>query len=80
MKLTPLNIALACVLVWAISEMGNEGEPLFSWVWLVVLSVLLVFVDILFRVWVRDIQRLWVMQIGFMIIVGIVTVLIKIQF
>ncbi|MDM1048895.1 hypothetical protein [Sphingobacterium hotanense] len=80
MKLTPLNITLACVLVWAISEMGNEGEPLFSWVWLVVLSVLLVFVDILFRVWVRDIQRLWVMQIGFMIIVGIVTVLIKIQF
>ncbi|WKK59156.1 MULTISPECIES: hypothetical protein [unclassified Sphingobacterium] len=80
MKLTPLNIALACVLVWAISELGNEGEPLFSWVWLVVLSVLLVFVDILFRVWVRDIQRLWVMQIGFMIIVGIVTVLIKIQF
>lgn len=80
MKLTPLNIALACVLVWAISELGNEGEPLFSWVWLVVLSVLLVFVDILFRIWVRDIQRLWVMQIGFMIIVGIVTVLIKIQF
>ncbi len=80
MKLTPLNIALACVLVWAISELGNEWEPLFSWVWLVVLSVLLVFVDILFRVWVRDIQRLWVMQIGFMIIVGIVTVLIKIQF
>lgn len=80
MKLTPLNIALACVLVWAISELRNEGEPLFSWVWLVVLSVLLVFVDILFRVWVRDIQRLWVMQVGFMIIVGIVTVLIKIQF
>lgn len=80
MKLTPLNIVLACVLVWAITEMGNETKPLFSWVWLLVLSVLLIFVDILFRVWIKDSQRLWTMQIGFVLIVGIISVLIKLQF
>jgi len=80
MKLTPLNITLACILVWAISEMGSDEKPLFSWVWIVILSVVLIVVDILFRLWTKNVQRLWIMQIGFILVVGIVSMLIKLQF
>lgn len=80
MKLTPLNIALACVLVWVISEMGTEGKAVFSWVGLIILSMVLIVVDILFRLWTKNPQRLWIMQIGFILVVGIISMIIKLQF
>ncbi|OYD43831.1 hypothetical protein [Sphingobacterium cellulitidis] len=80
MKLTPLNITLACILVWAVSEMGTGEKPLFSWGMLVILSIVLIVVDILFRLWTKNVQRLWMMQIGFILVVGIVSMLIKLQF
>ncbi|MBV2227872.1 MULTISPECIES: hypothetical protein [Sphingobacterium] len=80
MKLTPLNITLACILVWAISEMGSVEKPLFSWAWLLILSIVLIVVDILFRLWTKNTQRLWIMQIGFILVVGIISMLIKLQF
>ena len=80
MKLTPLNIALACILVWRISEIGQEQDPIFSWVWLLALSVFLIIIDILFRFWVKNLQRLWMLQISFLLLVGIITILIKLQF
>jgi len=80
MKLTPLNITLACVLVWAISEFGAEDAPMFSVGWLILLSIVLIVVDILFRLWVRQSQYLWMLQIGFLLVVAIVIIMIKIQF
>lgn len=80
MKLTPLNITLACILVWAISEFGADDNSLFSVGWLILLSIVLIVVDILFRLWIRQPQRLWIMQIGFLLVVAIVTIMIKIQF
>lgn len=80
MRLTPLNIALACVLVWAISEFGSEQDALFSLGGLLLLSLVLIAVDIAFRLWIRQTQRLWLMQIGFLLVVAIGTILIKIQF
>ncbi len=80
MKLTPLNITLACVLVWAVSEVGSTDRALFSWAGLLILSVVLIVVDILFRLWTKNIQRLWIMQIGFILLVGIISILIKLQF
>lgn len=77
MRLSPLNIVLACILVWAISEMGEEGKSLFSWGWLIVLVILISVVDILFRIWTKDNQRLWFLQIAFIVIVGIGAILIK---
>lgn len=78
MRLSPLNIVLACVLLWGISELGEDGDPLFSWGWLLLLAFLIVVADILFRVWIPDTKRLWVFQVAFVIIVGICTVLVKI--
>lgn len=78
MRLSPLNIVLAVILVWAISEMGEEGKSLFSWGWLIVLVIVISIVDILFRTWTKDNQRLWMLQIAFILVAGIGSVLIKI--
>ncbi|GAA4133108.1 hypothetical protein GCM10022216_04860 [Sphingobacterium kyonggiense] len=77
MKLTPLNISLACILVWAITEMGEEGQTFISWGWLAVLVVFLIAMDILFRLWTKDVKRLWIMQLGFILVVGIISIVIK---
>lgn len=78
MKLTPLNITLACVLVWRISETNSADKPIFTWIWLLILTIMLILVDLLFRLWIKDNRRLWILQVGFLVVVGIVTVLIKI--
>ncbi len=80
MKLTPLNIALASVLVWTLSENKETDEPLFSWYWLLLLVVVLALVDLLFRMWFKNLKRLWIVQCVFLVLVGIIVVLIKLQF
>ncbi|MGJ1205231.1 hypothetical protein [Sphingobacterium lactis] len=80
MKLTPLNIALACIIVWVMSEYMSDQEPLFSWVWVLLLSLIFIFVDILFRIWFKNMQRLWMVELGFLLVVGILSILIKAQF
>lgn len=80
MKLTPLNIALACIIVWVMSEYMSDQEPLFSWGWVLLLSLVFIFVDILFRIWFKNMQRLWMVELGFLLVVGILSILIKAQF
>lgn len=77
MKLTPLNITLACVLVWFISEWNLEGGQLFSWGWMLLFVVLLALLDLGFRLIFKDLKKLWIMQIGFILIVSILVVLLK---
>lgn len=77
MKLTPLNITLACILVWAISDSQSEGELTFSWPWLIVLVVMLVVLDLVFRLMVKDFKKMWMLQIGFILVVSLVMVILK---
>lgn len=77
MKLTPLNIVLACVLVWFLSKINLEGEQLFSWGWMIVFVVLLAALDLIFRLLFREVRRLWIMQIAFILVVSILMVLIR---
>ncbi|MBL1407878.1 hypothetical protein [Sphingobacterium faecale] len=79
MKLTPLNIALACVLVWVISEWGSEQEQIMSWAWLLALTIFLALIDLGFRLFFKDLKRIWILQIGFILLVGILMVILKIQ-
>lgn len=77
MRLTPLNIVLACVITWVISEWGSE-QLLLPW-WQVALFIgSLLFADILFRVFVKDIKKLWMLEIGFVLVSGILAVGLKI--
>lgn len=79
MKLTPLNITLACILVWVISEWSNEQEKIMSWGWLLVLTVFLAVIDLGFRLFFKDLKRIWLLQIGFILLVGILMVILKMQ-
>ncbi|NGF58200.1 hypothetical protein G5B00_16945 [Parapedobacter sp. SGR-10] len=79
MKLTPLNITLACILVWVISEWNQEGDRIFSIGWLIVLLVVLGLLDLGFRLIFKDVKNLWFAQIGFILVVGILSVLIKLM-
>ncbi|MBP3943050.1 hypothetical protein J5U18_05665 [Sphingobacteriaceae bacterium WQ 2009] len=76
MRLTPINIAVACVLTWYITE-SRSDKPLFSigllLLWIAIFSV----VDVLFRLRIKETQKLWFMQLGFILVVSIGSVLIK---
>lgn len=77
MKVTPLNITLACVLTWIISEWGNGQLNLSSWV-VVLLVLLLIVVDILFRMLFKENGKLWMAEIGFILVTCILLLIIKI--
>lgn len=77
MKLTPVNITLACILVWVISELNLDTEMTFSWGWLVALCVILSLVDLGFRMIFKDLKKLWFAQIAFILVVGILMVMIR---
>lgn len=79
MKLTPLNITLACVLVWFISEWNLDGGQLFSLGWMALLVILLALLDLGFRLLFRDLKKLWLVQIGFIVVVSILVVLLKLM-
>jgi len=77
LKLTPLNIALACILVWFFSELGNPVGTMISIPWMLALVVILSVVDLLLRIWLKSLKRVWIFEIGFILMVSIVTLLIK---
>ncbi len=77
MKFTPLNIALACILIWFISEWNLEGAQLFSLGWLIVLIVLLALLDLGFRIIFKDVKRLWLVQCGFLCVVSLLVIVLK---
>ncbi|GAA4516609.1 hypothetical protein [Sphingobacterium thermophilum] len=79
MKLTPLNITLAVVLLWVISEWQSGQEMLVSWGWLVVWIIVISLIDLGFRLVFEDLSRLWIMQVVFMLLVGILIILLKLQ-
>lgn len=79
-RLTPINIALACILAWIVSEINTEEPVTFSWFWMFVFLVFISIVDILFRMRYKDIRKLWLMQVAFILVVGIIFILIKVQF
>ncbi|KGE15192.1 hypothetical protein [Sphingobacterium deserti] len=77
MKLTPLNIVLACVLTWIISELGS-GQLLLPWWQVALLIGSILLADILFRVFIKDIKKLWILEIVFVLVSGILAVGLRI--
>jgi len=79
MKLTPLNITLAVVVVWLMSEWSADQAMLFSWGWLVLFLVIISLVDLGFRLLFKNLKKIWFLQIGFILVVGILMIILKIQ-
>lgn len=76
MRLTPINISMACALTWFISELSTE-KPLFSWGLFVLWFAILLSIDVLFRVGIKNNKKLWFMQLGFIGIVSVASILLK---
>ena len=76
MKLTPLNIVLACFLAWIVSEWG-EDRLLMTWWSILLMVIVLIVSDLLFRMLLKEPRRLWIGEIGFILIAGILMVAIK---
>ncbi|MBD1431158.1 MULTISPECIES: hypothetical protein [Sphingobacterium] len=79
MKLTPLNIALAVILVWVISEWQFDQEMIFTWGWLIIWIVVVCLVDLAFRLIFKDLKQIWFLQIAFILIVGMLMIILKLQ-
>lgn len=79
-RLTPINIGIACVLAWYISEYKTDDPMPIPWGWLIAFVLFLSVVDIWFRTRYADTGRLWIMQIGFILVASIVLIILKIQF
>ncbi|MCY4778162.1 hypothetical protein ORI89_00755 [Sphingobacterium sp. UT-1RO-CII-1] len=79
MKLTPLNIVIACFLTWCVSEWGNDDLVL-SWWKLALFSLALLISDILLRITIKDVKKLWAAQIGFVLVASILILIIRVVF
>ena len=79
MKLTPLNIVIACFLAWCVSEWGND-ELVISWWKLTLFGLAILISDLLLRITIKDIKKLWAAQIGFILVASILILIIRIVF
>ncbi|MCW2261233.1 MULTISPECIES: hypothetical protein [Sphingobacterium] len=78
MRLTPINIVSACLLAWYFVEDMSDTKPLLSMTALSILMVVLLLVDIFFRIIVKQNKKLWLYELGFIVVVAILTLIIKI--
>lgn len=77
MKLTPLNIVVACFLTWIVSEWGDDQLRL-AWWQVILFLVVVTLADMVFRFFVKDLKKLWIGEIGFILVSGILMVIVKI--
>lgn len=71
-KITPLNIVVACLIVWAVSALIDGALASAQLIWIGVLAVLIVVVDIMFRMMLPEPRRLWMIQLLFLALTIIV--------
>jgi hypothetical protein len=80
LRLTPLNI-LTAVLVVSISyllvDRDTEGWRVLGAIPLVLLAVLSFITDLIFRRFVKDIKRIWIIELVFIIFATILMLLIQ---
>lgn len=80
MRITPLNIVAAVLLVMAaIPFLGNSERSggTVSFYYYMLLVVLCVISDLLFRTLLRNVKRIWIVELSFIIFVAVLLVLLK---
>jgi hypothetical protein len=79
-RLTPLNILTSCLLVsiaYLIIYPDREGWRLLGSISLLVIAVISGIADLLFRRWIKDLKRIWIIEIVFIIFAAISIVIIQ---
>jgi hypothetical protein len=77
MRFTPLNIASACLVAWFVMENADDEKALFTWGAFILLLVLLIAVDIAFRVLIKDNKKMWILQLAFLVLVSLTSLIVK---
>ncbi|UIR55165.1 hypothetical protein LZQ00_12885 [Sphingobacterium sp. SRCM116780] len=65
-------------MAWYFVEDISDQTPLLSFFGLLILMVVLLLVDIFFRIIVKQDKKLWLYELGFMIVVALLILIIKI--
>lgn len=71
-KITPLNIVVAILIVWAVSGLMDGAIASSQLIWIGLLVVLVILVDIMFRMMLKTPERLWMIQLLFLVLTVIV--------
>lgn len=71
-KITPLNIVVAILIVWAVSGLMDGAIASSQLIWIGFLAVLVILVDIMFRMMLKTPKRLWMIQLLFLVLTVIV--------
>lgn len=80
MRITPLNIVSAVLLVMAaLPFFGNYGRSggTVSFYYYMLMVVLCVISDLLFRSVLKNVKRIWIVELSFIIFVALIMVLLK---
>ncbi|MDR3009202.1 MAG: hypothetical protein LBV59_14795 [Sphingobacterium sp.] len=80
MRFTPLNIASACLVAWFVMENPNDEKALFTWGAFILLLLILTVVDIVFRVFVKQNKKMWLLQLAFLVVVCVTSLIVKVTF
>lgn len=78
-RLTPLNVVSAALLVALVYPLvnPNNSEKLLSAVLLLILVIICAVADIVFRGFLRDLKRIWIVETIFVIFVAILLLIFR---
>jgi lysylphosphatidylglycerol synthetase-like protein (DUF2156 family) len=79
-RLTPLNILTSIILVSAVYLLFNqdtEGWRVLGTVSLFALAALSFITDLIFRKFLKDLKRIWIIEVVFIIFAAVVMILIQ---
>lgn len=79
LRLTPLNILTSIILVsiaYLLIYQDAEGWRVLGTVSLIVIAILCFITDLIFRRFVKDLKRIWIIELVFIIFAAVLMVLI----
>jgi hypothetical protein len=77
LRITPINIATAAVLLWLAVSLWEGSLKWSNGIMLAVLVVVLVAADQYFRVFFKVTERIWLIEIVFLVLVGAAALLLR---
>lgn len=69
MRITPINVVLAALLTWVVWQIIDDKLLLSRILWLLLLFIVLVVADQIFRVLIKNISKIWLIEGVFIVLV-----------
>lgn len=79
-RITPISLVLAGLLTWVLWEFWEGGYRWGEMLYVLLLFIILVGADQVARVIVRDMRRVWVIELVFLVAVVLVAWIVKLWF